>query len=190
MPEPKEYRAAVPIAGVTGSKISNCVFLVIQCDRTHTEKRSLREMVVAAGKVAQGAWRDFKLTNSSTAGKAAKVAGGLVVGGEVAKGLGALTPLRWLLRGFGPIPYEFTRSGAIQVFELSAGQRLGRVAFAAGAKFVLVTIAYEGGVLIGSIINQFLSAETRDAIGGTINEIVNEEGYKELWKHPFGMGLY
>lgn len=41
-------------------------------------------------------------------------------------------------------------------------------------------------MLIGSIVNQFLPESTRDAIGGTINEIVNEEGYKELWRHPFG----
>lgn len=187
MPEPCEYRSNVPVAGLYGGKLPRCVFAVGQCSQVSTDRKSLRDMVAS---LAEGAWRDFRMTNASTAGHAAKFAASAAVGGAVASKLGATTPLGWLRSGFGPIPAEFTKSGAIQVFQLSAGQRLGRVAFAAGAKFVLVTMAYEGGVLVGSVINQFLSDEVKDAIGGTINEIVNEEGYQELWKHPFGIGTF
>ena len=78
---------------------------------------------------------------------------------------------------------------------------IGRIALAGGDKgtlsvaraslvrFVLVTAAYEGGVLIGSVINQALPEKVQDAIGGTINEIINEGGWRELYKHPFGIGL-
>lgn len=140
-------------------------------------------------KIARGAWQDFKLTNEHSAGKAAKVVGGLAVGGKVATEFGAVTPLRWALRGFGALPTEFTASGAIQVFEFTTLQRALLVGKAALAKFVLVTIAYEGGVVIGSVINQTLSEETKDNIGGTINEIVNEGGWKLLFSHPFGIGM-
>ena len=77
----------------------------------------------------------------------------------------------------------------LQWTTLSAGQRLGRVALAAGAKFALVTMAYEGGVLIGAVINQALPDDVKDAIGGTINEVVNEGGYKLLWERPFGIAI-
>lgn len=129
------------------------------------------------------------MTNQHTAGKAMKFAGGMAVGGKVAAELGAVTPLKWALSGFGPLPAEFTKSGAIQVFRYTGMERLRLVAGAAGAKFVLVTLAYEGGVVVGSAINQTLSEEIKDAIGGTINEIVNEGGWKLLFTHPFGIGM-
>jgi hypothetical protein len=44
-------------------------------------------------------------------------------------------------------------------------------------------------VAVGSVINQFLPDSTKDAIGGTINEIVNENGWRLLYKHPFGIGM-
>jgi hypothetical protein len=44
-------------------------------------------------------------------------------------------------------------------------------------------------VLIGSVVNQFLEEETKDTIGGTINGIVNEGGWKPLFKHPFEIGM-
>jgi hypothetical protein len=80
---------------------------------------------------------------------------------------------------------------ASRIEETSWRQRQSRlrVAGAAAAKFVLVTIAYEGGVLIGSVVNQALPESTQDAIGGTINEIVKEGGWKLLWEHPFGYGM-
>ena len=160
--------------------------IVFTSDKLPESKKSWSDLVSA---FAAGTWADFKTTNASVGGKAAKFGAGLVVGGAVANQFEALTPLKWALRGFGPLPAEFTKSGAIQVFELTAGQRLGRVALAAGTKFVLVTVAFEGGVLIGSMVNQVLSEETKDAIGGTINEIINEGGWKELWRHPFGIGM-
>jgi hypothetical protein len=111
------------------------------------------------------------------------------VGGKVASEMGAVTPARWTLNGCGPLPMEFTKSGAIQVLDFTTVRRALIVAKAATAKFVLVTIAYEGGVVIGSVINQTLDDSTKDAIGGTINEIVNEGGWKPLYQHPFGAGL-
>jgi len=33
------------------------------------------------------------------------------------------------------------------------------------------------------------SIGSQDAIGGTINEIVNEGGWRLLFKHPFGIGM-
>lgn len=85
---------------------------------------------------------------------------------------------------------EYTSNGTIQVFELSKGQRALAMAKAAGIKFVLVTVAFEGGVLAGSVINQTLTDNTKDAVGGTINEIIMHQGLKELWRHPFGIGLW
>lgn len=98
-------------------------------------------------------------------------------------------PLGWLLNRFGPLPYEFAGNGTIHVFELTFGERALLVAKGAAARFVLVTVAFEAGVLIGSAINQALPESAKDAIGGTINEIINERGWHELWKHPFGIGL-
>jgi hypothetical protein len=135
-------------------------------------------------------WKNIKTTNQSTAGKIIKASiGPLVVRGQIAAEMESATTLGWALKGFGPLPAEFTRSGAIQVFEFTTMERVLLVAKAAAARFALVTIAYEGGVVIGSVINEFLSDSTKDAIGGTINEIVNEGGWKELWKHPFGIGM-
>jgi hypothetical protein len=159
---------------------------VVTSDTVPTKREHLREII---GTLAEGVWKDFKLTNKESAGKALKFGASLVVGGAVAKEVQVLTPLRWALRGFGPLPIEFTKSGAIQVFEYTTVQRAMQVARAAGAKFVLVTVAYEGGVLIGSIINQTLAESSKDAIGGTINEIVNEGGWQLLFKHPFGIGM-
>ena len=52
-----------------------------------------------------------------------------------------------------------------------------------------MTVAFEGGILIGSVINQFLPEDVKDAIGGTIYEVVEEQGWKLLFKHPFGIGM-
>lgn len=139
--------------------------------------------------VVKGIWSDFKTTNQAMGGKAMKLGAGVVVGGAVAAPLGSLTPLQWAMRGFGALPAEFTASGAIQVFEFTFLERALLVAKTTAAKFVLVTIAYEGGVLIGSAINQTLAESTKDAIGGTINEIVNEGGWRLLFTHPFGIGM-
>lgn len=150
------------------------------------DKSSLSRMIRS---VAEGAWQDFKTTNRATAGKAVKTGLGLAVAGKTAAQFESLTPLQWMIHNFGPLPAEFTKSGSIQVFEFSTLERSMLVAKSTAANFVLVTVAYEGGVLIGSFINQALPESTKDAIGGTINEIVNEGGWKELFKHPFGIGL-
>jgi len=135
-------------------------------------------------------WKNIKVTNQSIGGKAAKLgASALVVRGAVAAEMGSATPLGWALKGFGALPAEFTKSGAIQVFEYTTMERALLVGKAAAAKFVLVTVAFETGVVIGSVINEFLPEETKDAIGGTLNEIINEGGWKELWQHPFGIGM-
>jgi hypothetical protein len=151
------------------------------------DKKSLQQLVAT---FAKGVWADFKTTNQATAGKAIKLgAGAAVVRGALADYYEVYTPLQWAMRGFGPLPVEFTRSGAIQVFEYTTAQRAMLVARSAAVKFVLVTLAYEGGVLIGSIINQALPEKVQDAIGGTINEIVNEGGWRLLFTHPFGIGM-
>jgi hypothetical protein len=111
------------------------------------------------------------------------------VGGKVAGELEVFTPLKWALKGFGPLPKEFTKSGAIQVFEFTTLERVKLIAMSAASNFILVTVSYEGGVLVGSMINQALPENAKDAIGGTIYEIINESGWKELWKHPFGIGM-
>jgi len=167
------YMASPKIAVLTSNEVTQ--------DKT--------KLAATVSSLAKGVWHDFVLTNQTTAGKAAKIGAGVVVGGAVASEFEAYTPLQWTLKGFGPLPYEFTKSGAIQVFEFTTMERALLVAKAAAAKFVLVTIAYEGGVLVGSVINQALPEPTKDAIGGTINEIVNEGGWKLLFTHPFGIGM-
>ncbi|MGH6943852.1 MAG: hypothetical protein ACREH6_06510 [Geminicoccaceae bacterium] len=162
------------------------IVTVVTNDRPPADRRSAEQLIAS---IAKGTWHDFVTTNRHTFGKATKFGAGLVVGGKVASEMGAVTPLKWALRGFGPLPAEFTSTGAIQVFEYTTLQRAMLVARAAAAKFVLVTVAYESGVLVGSIINQKLSEETQDAIGGTIDEIVNHGGWKLLFKHPFGIGM-
>lgn len=152
-----------------------------------SDKHILREGI---RKFAQGTWHDFKLTNRSTASHLIKFgAGAMVVRGAIAKEMGAYTPLRWALKGFGPLPEEFTKSEAIQVFEYTGLERLKLMAISTASKFVLVTVAYEGGVLIGSMINQAIPERAQDAIGGTIDEIINRGGWKEIWRHPFGIGM-
>ena len=148
------------------------------------------KLAATVSSLAKGVWQDFILTNEATGGKAAKFGAGIPVGGAVANYYEVYTPLKWALKGFGALPIEFTKSGAIQVFEFTTLERALLVAKAAAVKFVLVLVAYEGGVLIGSVINQALVPEsTKDAIGGTINEIVNEGGWKLLFTHPFGIGM-
>ena len=141
-------------------------------------------------KFASGVWRDFKTTNRSSAKLMLTMSvANPLMGRYLANYYETKMPLGWLLSRFGPLPCEFAGKGTIQVFELSFGQRALRVATAAGVRFALVTVAFEGGVLIGSAINQALPESAKDAIGGTINEIINERGWQELWKHPFGIGL-
>ena len=165
----------------------DAVMVIYTADTIPSEsKLSLREFMK---KIAAGAWEDFKTTNASTTSKSLKFGAGVLGAAPVATATGTKTPLSWVFSKFGALPMEFTSSGKLQVFQYSTGTRALHMAKAAGIKFILVTVAYEGGVMAGSVINQFLSTETKDAIGGTINEIINHEGWKELWRHPFGFGL-
>ncbi len=74
-------------------------------------------------------------------------------------------------------------------------QALSKASFAApvasiAARASAVTAAFSVGWTIGRAIDEHvLSEETRTAIGGTINEIVNNEGWREIYRHPFGIGL-
>lgn len=60
----------------------------------------------------------------------------------------------------------------------------------AAFKFAYVTIVFESGIVVGSIVNQALNRESKDAIGGTIYRTIYEEGWKDLWRHPFGYGVF
>jgi hypothetical protein len=150
------------------------------------DKKTLKQLVST---FANGVWSDFKTTNKATAGKVIKFGAGASLGGPITNYYEVYTPVQWALRGFGPLPVEFIKSGSIQVFEYTTVQRALAVARAAALRFVLITAAYEGGVLIGSVINQTLPEKVQDAIGGTINEIVNEGGWRLLFTHPFGIGM-
>ncbi|GEO04171.1 hypothetical protein AAE02nite_18350 [Adhaeribacter aerolatus] len=160
------------------------VITIYESNRVPENKESLASFIKT---FAKGTWKNFVDTNRSTASSAAKFAVGIPVGAKMAAYYDTLTPLQWALKGFGPLPAEFTASGAIQVFEYSSLQRALLVAKASLAKIVLVTVAYEGGVFIGSIINQSLPESAKDAIGGTIYEIVENEGWKMLFTNPFGL---
>jgi len=140
-------------------------------------------------KFTNGVVTDFKTTNSHIGGKAAKFIGSSVATSYFSRNSGTLTPLAWALNRFGPFPLEFTRSGALRIFSLSVFQRLGAMILVAAEKFVYVTVVFEGGVIVGSIVNQTLSEEMKDAIGGTIFNTIYEEGWKDLWRHPFGYGI-
>ncbi len=141
-------------------------------------------------KIAKGAMVDFRTTHSSIAGKGTKFGAGIIAASHFAKDTGTMTPLAWAASRFGPLPLEFTKSGTLRVLKLSAFQRLSAMAACAAAKFVYVTVAFETGVAIGSVTNQFLSQKTKDMIGGTMFSIICEEGWKDLWRHPFGYGIY
>ena len=157
------------------------------------ERDSLKSITPSLGegakKFAHGVWSDFKTTNTSPAKRMFVVAANVAAGPTIAGYYETKMPLSWALSRFGPLPMEFTKSGAIRVFEFSTAERLQLVAKGWGVRFIIVTAAFEGGVLIGSAINQTLPEKVQNAIGGTINEIINEKGWKELWRHPFGIGM-
>lgn len=179
---PDDYTTAIcrgpaPVAGT---------LYALEADATNASSSGWAE---GFRRFSEGAWRDFVSTNTHIGGKGAKFVGGMLTAGAVAARYESLTPIQWMLRGFGPLPAEFTRSGAIRVFRFGFGQRLGRVAMSAGMNFVYATLAFEGGVAVGAVVNQTLPEPTKMAIGGTINEIVNEGGYRLLWEKPFGIDL-
>jgi hypothetical protein len=105
---------------MAGAKVT-----VFTSEDISADREVLRQLVT---RIARGAWSDFKMTNKSTAGKASKTAASLAVGSAVAQALETLTPLQWAVRGFGPLPMEFTKSGAIHVFEFTTLERALKVA--------------------------------------------------------------
>lgn len=84
--------------------------------------------------------------------------------------------------------YENYESGDVAS---GIGNAAGTVAGAAtlvGASFTAaVSGAFAAGYGVGSVINANLSEETQMAIGGTINEVVNEGGWREIYRNPFGL---
>jgi hypothetical protein len=162
--------------------------IVFTSNHATADKKSLSQLV---GSFARGVSSDFLATNQATVGKAIKFGtGAVLVAPRVAEYYETYTPLKWAMKGFGALPGEFTKSGAIHVFpNTTTVQRAVAIARASAVSFALVTAAYEGGVLVGSIINQTLPEKVQDAIGGTLNEIINEGGWRDLYKHPFGIGL-
>jgi hypothetical protein len=160
----------------------NGLMVTAHTNSTSIGKRSIHQ-------VATAVWKDFKTTNNSMVATGARtLTGMLLVAPAVARSLKFLTPLQWAAKGFGPLPSEFWTPG-VQWETLTFGQRAARVGISTATSAALTFVAFEGGVLIGSTINQFLPENVKDDIGGTINEVVNEGGYKELWRHPFGIGM-
>lgn len=70
-----------------------------------------------------------------------------------------------------------------------AASGAGALALKAAVATGAVGIAAAAGYGIGTVINSQLSENVKTAIGGTMNEIINEGGWKEIFKHPFGIGL-
>ncbi len=175
-------------------------------DEIPTDKSEFRSMLSS---LAEAATEKFFDGNQESAAKfALKTACNMLAGGAIAKSLGGLTPFRWILQGFGAMPsqfmtyralpvLEFTKNmvpiqtfrgvggfvggnGArIMVAELSLTQRLFTVARVVGARFVFVTIAFQGGYLVGTLINdKVLDDSTKNVVGGMMNQIINEGGWR------------
>jgi RHS repeat-associated protein len=53
----------------------------------------------------------------------------------------------------------------------------------------VVVAAGRAGWALGEGVNELLSEEAKESIGGTINEIINEGGWREVYRHPFGIGM-
>jgi hypothetical protein len=134
---------------------------------------------------AEGVKKDHDATNNAVGGQA-KFLAGMLTGPIIAAGMKSKTPLQWALSKGGPLPAELTKYGKYYLFKWTNLQRVAHVAKAFGKNFVFVFIAWETGVVIGSMINQILPQDTKDLIGATVYEIVNEGGWKNLWENPFG----
>jgi RHS repeat-associated protein len=72
----------------------------------------------------------------------------------------------------------------------AAGARIASAALGtAAATLGSVALAGAAGWYAGTKIDQHLSEETKTNIGGTINAVVNEGGWKLAFSHPFGVGM-
>jgi hypothetical protein len=117
-----------------------------------------------------------------------------------------LTPLRWMLSGFGALPREYVTYRALPVIQYgpggvqglayrgaaefiggngtrilvasSVGSRVALVARVVATRFVVVALAFEGGWRVGTFVNEdVLEDDTRMIIGGVLNQIINEGGW-------------
>jgi hypothetical protein len=187
-----------------------------------SDKNELKSMMSGLAEAAMEKF--FEGKNENVAKAVLKFGCSVLAGQTVTKLVGGMTPLGWLLRGFGTFPsqyltyralpvLEFSKgmvpmqtfrgvggfvggNGArIMVAELSLGQRLLAVGRVAATRFVLVTIAFQGGYMVGTLINdKMLDDSSKNVIGGVINQIVNEGGWRlafpKVFRDAIGMASY
>jgi len=110
-------------------------------------------------------------------GKLARASGHLKT---AAKRLGAAVPVIGMVLGHASAAHA-AASGDVQGAALD---EFGNVPIAGD-----LVDAARAGYSVGEAINEYIPPDVQDAIGGTINEIVNEGGWKELFRHPFGIGM-
>jgi hypothetical protein len=163
--------------------------------------------------VASGAANIYAATQSeSTVVKAIGLTGGAAeVAGGVTYAAGALkvgTPVATKLMQVGSTMSRFgggVAGGVVSAYALvkdiqrgdvargvgdAAGTATGVLTVIGAGSAAAVTGAFSAGYAAGTLINEhLLGEETKEAIGGTLNEIVNEGGWKELLSHPFGIGM-
>ncbi len=164
----------------------------------------------------------YESYNGRVLKSAIKFACSAIAGGTIAKKFGGLTPLGWALRGLSAFPKEYVSYRALPVLqflpngsltqvyrgvgafvggngariyvaEMTVGQRLLFAGRIAGARFVLVSIAFEGGYMVGTLVNDHvLEDDSKNIIGGVINQVVNERGWRlaipRVLRDAIGMG--
>ena len=113
----------------------------------------------------------------SISGKLARASGHLKT---AAKRLGAAVPVVGMVLGHASAAHA-AASGDVQGAALD---EFGNVPIAGD-----LVDAGRAGYSVGEAINEFLPEDVKNAIGGTINEIVSEGGWKEIVRHPFGIGM-
>jgi RHS repeat-associated protein len=137
---------------------------------------------------------------SAFIGKAGKVAGTVAEGikpaaSAIASGAKSLGGILAKGAKFLPIVAALfvAKDAHAAVTTQSSSERVQKGAdFAAGGAGFLgpVGMALSLGYAAGGLINTFaLSEDTQNTIGGTLDEIINQGGFKEIVRHPFGIGL-
>ena len=138
--------------------------------------------------------------SAAVAGGGAEIAGGIAylagaakvgtdagtqlmkVGGDISRvggGVAATAVSGYALLG------DIQRGDTVRGIGDAAGTATGLLTLAGATTTAALTGSFSAGYALGGIINDHvLSDEIKDAIGGTVNEIVSEGG----WKHPFGIG--
>ncbi|HLG55465.1 MAG TPA: SpvB/TcaC N-terminal domain-containing protein [Vicinamibacterales bacterium] len=137
---------------------------------------------------------------SEFVGKAGKVAGTVAEGIKPAAGViasGAKSVGGILAKGAKVLPVVaalfVAKDAHAAVTTQDTSERVQKGAdFAAGGAGFLGPVGMAGslGYAAGGLINTFaLSADTQNAIGGALDEVINQSGWKEIVRHPFGVGL-